>query len=216
MKSNSSRPKKKPKQRGRRGHSPIPSQLVHAALQKISTDGLANVTTKTISDDAHVSTGIIHHYFDTKDRLVYVSYVHLIVGQRLAIMAARHRHPQNPKARLNAMVEASFSDPSITVETARVWPQFWANAMYDRAVKRLLNAYNTRFYHNLLYDFKLLLAPEPASQHASNLLSLIHGYWIESMAIERLDAATCVRRIQRYVDQALEGVDGLDSDGSDT
>ena len=206
MKSNRSSRNRKVEQRSRRGHSPIPEQLVHTTLEKISSDGLANVTTKSISDDAHVSTGIIHHYFDTKDRLVYVSYVHLIVGQRTAIVAARRQHPQDPVARLKAMVVANFFNPGITAETARVWPQFWANAMYDRAVKRLLKAYNIRFYHNILFDFKMLLPSHMAYQHASNLLSLIHGYWIESMAVESMDAAACMRRTHRYIDQALAPV----------
>ncbi len=204
MKSNRSNIKRITRRRGHRGHSLIPEQLVHAALDKISSDGLANLTTKSISDDAHVSTGIIHHYFETKDHLVYISYVHMVAGQRAAIVTARRQFPQDPVARLKAMVEANFSDPMISLETARVWPQFWANAMYDSAVKRLLNAYNIRFYHNILYDYKRLLDTDAARQHASNLLSLIHGYWIESMAVERMDAAACVGRIHRYIDQTLE------------
>jgi len=190
--------------RRRRGHSPIPEQLVHAVLDKISADGLANVTTKSISDDAQVSTGIIHHYFETKDRLVYVSYVHLIVEHRAAIVNARRQYPQDPAARLKAMVAVNFSNPGTASELARVWPQFWANAMYDSAVKRLLKAYNIRFYHNILYDFKYLLPAGWARQHARNLLSLIHGYWVESMAVESMDAAACVQRIHRYIEQALD------------
>jgi len=203
MKNNYGKPKNKTGQRNRRGHSPIPEQLVHAALEKISADGLANVTTKSISDDAHVSTGIIHHYFNTKDRLVYASYVHLIMEQRTAIVAARLAHPEDPVARLKAMVEANFAHLNITGESARVWPQFWANAMYDAAVKRLLSAYNIRFHHNILHDYKILLSADVAHQHARNLMSMIHGYWIESMVVESMQAKDCVSRIHRYIDQVL-------------
>lgn len=154
-----------------------PLRIVHSALEEISSNGLSGLTTKGISQRANLSTGIIHHYFDTKDNLVYAAYVFLVRDLHKSTLEI-FRREQDPKQRLLAMIHMNFSSVHISPEARDVWPQFWAQAAHDARSARLLRVYYRRFHSNLAHDFHALLGDrERAQAAASLLLSAIHGIW---------------------------------------
>lgn len=154
-----------------------PLRIMHSALEEISTNGLSGLTTKGISQRANLSTGIIHHYFDTKDNLVYAAYVYLVRDLHQSSLAI-FRSESDPKKRLQAMIHMNFSSVHISPEARDVWPQFWAQAAHDPRAARLLRIYYRRFQSNLAHDFRALLGNRKQAQAAANLLlASIHGVW---------------------------------------
>ncbi|MFZ1342576.1 transcriptional regulator BetI [Thiothrix eikelboomii] len=154
-----------------------PLRIMHSTLEEISTNGLSGLTTKGISQRANLSTGIIHHYFDTKDNLVYAAYVYLVRDLHQSSLAI-FRAESDPKKRLQAMIRMNFSSVHISPEARDVWPQFWAQAAHEARAARLLRVYYRRFQSNLAHDFRALLGDRAKAQAAANLLlASIHGVW---------------------------------------
>jgi len=154
-----------------------PRRIVESAMEEIGSHGLSGVTTKGISQRANLSTGIIHHYFDTKDNLVYAAYVYLVHDLHKSSLEIFHNEP-DPYRRLRALIRMNFSSLHLSQEARDVWPQFWAHAAHDERVGRLLRAYYSRFHSNLAHSLRALLKDrEKAHKVASLLLSNIHGIW---------------------------------------
>ena len=154
-----------------------PLRIMHSALEEIGTNGLSGLTTKGISQRANLSTGIIHHYFDTKDNLIYAAYVYLVRDLHQSSLTIFRNEP-DPKKRLQAMIRMNFSSVHISPEARDVWPQFWAQAAHDARTARLLRVYYRRFHSNLAYDFRMLLGDQQKAQEAATLLlASIHGVW---------------------------------------
>ncbi|MEZ5451144.1 MAG: transcriptional regulator BetI [Thiolinea sp.] len=154
-----------------------PRLIVESAMEELGVSGISGLTTKGISQRANLSTGIIHHYFDTKDNVVYAAYVFLVRDlhqESLSIFRAE----SDPKKRLQAMIRMNFSSIHVSPEARDVWPQFWAQAAHDERAGRLLRVYYSRFHSNLAHCFRALLPERDKAQAAASLLLAgIHGVW---------------------------------------
>src|SRR5215217_3475684 len=77
-------------------------QLIEATIASIHAHGLADTTVATISREAGVSPGIIHHYFGGKDALLGATMRALLVELRAHVVAAL-REARSPRARIEAI-----------------------------------------------------------------------------------------------------------------
>ncbi|MEZ5477213.1 MAG: transcriptional regulator BetI [Thiolinea sp.] len=154
-----------------------PRKIVYATLQEIALNGISGTTTKGISERAELSTGIIHHYFDTKDNLIYAAYVYLVMD-RYETTLQIFQHERDPKVRLQGMIRMNFSSVHVSPEARDVWAQFWADAVTDERIGRLLRIYYRRYRSNLAAAFReLLWNDQHAREAAQILLANIHGVW---------------------------------------
>lgn len=153
-----------------------PRKIVFATMAEIAQNGLSNTTTKAISERADLSTGIIHHYFDTKDNLIYATYVYLVQDLHARSVKIYQTEP-NPLVRLRGLIEMSFATVHISSEARDVWVYFWADAVNDERVSRLLNIYYRRYRSNLARAFRELIGGQHAREAAQLILASIHGVW---------------------------------------
>ena len=154
-----------------------PRKIVYATLQEIAEKGITGTTTKSISERADLSTGIIHHYFDTKDNLIYAAYVYLVMD-RYETTLQIFQHESDPKTRLLGMIRMNFSSIHISPEARDVWAHFWADAVNDERIGRLLKVYYRRYRSNLGAAFRSLgMNAEDSRRSAQILLATIHGVW---------------------------------------
>lgn len=154
-----------------------PQKIVYATLQEIAANGLSGTTTKGISERADLSTGIIHHYFDTKDNLIYAAYVYLVLDLHQCTLTIFKNEP-DPKARLHAMIRMSFGAVHVSPHGRDVWVHFWADSIHNERVSRLLNIYYRRYRSNLANAFNDLLKDTLQAREAAQLLlANIHGVW---------------------------------------
>lgn len=155
-----------------------PQKIVYATLQEIAANGLSNTTTKGISERADLSTGIIHHYFDTKDNLIYAAYVYLVLDLHQCTLQI-FEHEKDPKVRLQAMIRMNFATVHASPEARDVWVHFWADAVHDERISRLLKVYYRRYRSNLTHAFRAILHDRQKSRKAAQLLlAAIHGVWV--------------------------------------
>lgn len=62
-------------------------RLVAAAYQTIRANGLANLRTRDVAAEAHITVATLHYYFPTKDDLVRAVIEHAITAQMLVPLA---------------------------------------------------------------------------------------------------------------------------------
>jgi AcrR family transcriptional regulator len=102
--------------------------LIDAAIRNIAAKGYDAVTVATICEEAGFSRGLIGHYFASKEQLLLESVK--AVAERLgtAIRAAVDAAGSDPRARLHALIKASFTPPGFTPENVAVWVVLTGNA----------------------------------------------------------------------------------------
>nr|CAA6829193.1 MAG: HTH-type transcriptional regulator BetI [uncultured Thiotrichaceae bacterium] len=181
-----------------------PQKIVYATLQEIAANGLSGTTTKGISERADLSTGIIHHYFDTKDNLIYAAYVYLVLDLQQRTLEI-FKHETDPKTRLQALIRMSFATVHVSSEARDVWVHFWADAIHDERVFRLLNIYYRRYRSNLASAFRGILHDSQKSKEAAqHLLASIHGVWFtHRFADSPKERERAIQLIEKQLDMIL-------------
>jgi len=160
-------------------HAPTAQKIIRSTLSVLGSHGLDGLTTKTISEKSNLSTGIIHHYFDTKDNLVYASYVFLVRNLQIKTLKVLKLENDHYK-RLWKMVKIHFGDIQLSKEATSVWPHFWSQAIHDKRASRLHYVYSRRLMSNFICTFrKLGYKRKEARFRAQQLMFVIHGAWIE-------------------------------------
>lgn len=152
-------------------------QLIDATIRCMSRHGFEHTTVARIGRMAGVSPGIINHYFGGKDELLEASMRHLLqqlkveVVQRLASLS-------DPRKRVEAIIEANFSDDQFSPELIAAWLAFWAQTPYNRALHRLQQIYARRLRSNLRHALKRLLPASEVERATFGLAALIDGLWV--------------------------------------
>ncbi len=158
-----------------------PRKIILATLQQISSNGISSLTTQQISKQAKVSTGLIHHYFATKENLLYSAFVYLIDDISNRVKTITSSPSNTPIENLRRLLFLNFEDFQGSQEAGNVWLQFWTHAQYDTRTKRLYIVFNRRFRSNLAYTLQLLSPNNRCSNisQATLLMAGLHGIWLE-------------------------------------
>lgn len=166
------------KTQSQRLQSETPQSIIAGAISVMAEDGLPQFTTKRVSERADVSTGSIHYFFDTKERLIYESFASVIRNIRRQFLGAR----TSPDAltRIRETLDVFFSDAQITGDAVKIWPQLWVHAGTDDATARLFHIYNARMISNFTYDLRAAGMPRDMARSFALRLNALHrGLWIE-------------------------------------
>lgn len=149
--------------------------LVEATIAEIGSAGTLDVTVSAISKRAGMSSALAHHYFGGKDQIFLAAMRH-ILRQFGADVARRLSKAKTPRARLDALIEASFAAENFAPETISAWLNFYVHAQRDPEALRLLRVYQRRLHSNLVHAFRPLTAtPE---EMAVQMAALIDGLYI--------------------------------------
>ena len=152
-------------------------QLINATIQCIYRYGLLGTTVKKVSQEAGVSTGIINHYFGSKDEMLEAT-MREVLCRHQALAIQKLRTCDTPESRLQAIIEVNFSTDQTDPATACTWLAFWAQAMHIPALSRLQRVNSRRLYTNLLFSLKEMLPEDQAVLTAEGLAALIDGLWL--------------------------------------
>ncbi|MEE9273168.1 MAG: TetR family transcriptional regulator C-terminal domain-containing protein [Robiginitomaculum sp.] len=153
--------------------------IIDSTLSAIAVDGISNLTTKSISKRASISTASIHYFFDTKENLVYNSFAYMIKSIRLDMLDARKGQP-DPIKRIRGVCETHFTARQLSEEAANIWPQIWSHATYNPRTARLVKIFGARMISNFTYDLRELGMPhKQARLGAIELRAMIVGLWVE-------------------------------------
>lgn len=154
------------------------SQLIEAAISEIGSSGSLNVTVGQIAKRAGVSAALAFHYFGDKEQLFLAAMRHV-----LAIYGAEVRGALGaggtPKARLTALINASFSTTNFRRDVVASWLNFYVLAQRSPQARRLLSIYHRRLHSNLVHDLRPLVS-DRAPELALRLGGLIDGLYLRS------------------------------------
>ncbi len=177
--------------------------LIGAALREISDRGSLDVTVAQIAARAGVSTALAHHYFGAKEDLILATMRHLL-ADFAAGAVAELRRANGPRARLSAIVRASFAPEQFHRATISAWLTFYAKALSAPGAARLLGVYQRRLRSNLMHELRALLPRDEAGGVADGIGALIDGVYLrEALAGLPTSPQAAIALVEDYVDRAL-------------
>ena len=101
-------------------------ELARAAMRVIGREGLEQASTRAIATEAGWTTGVLQHYFATKDDVLIAVLRELETESTEAFMAAQA--DRTGRAAIEAAAEAMIGTDD---DSARVWIAFMARACVD-------------------------------------------------------------------------------------
>jgi TetR/AcrR family transcriptional repressor of bet genes len=176
--------------------------LIGAALKEISDRGSLDVTVAQIAHRAGVSSALAHHYFGAKEDLILATMRHLLAEFGAEVRRGL-RAADAPRARLAAIVRASFAPDQFHHATISAWLTFYAKALSSPGAARLLQVYQRRLHSNLVHALRPLAGAD-AVRLAETVAALIDGLYLRAALQGRpAEPATAIARIEAYLDSTL-------------
>ncbi len=185
------------------GMEPIrKAALVNATITEIGRAGSLDVTVSQIAKRAGMSSALAHHYFGSKEEIFLAAMRHVLTlygAEVRGALAVAH----GPKARLEAILRASFSAGNFRREVVGAWLNFYVLSQTVPEAKRLLAVYQRRLRSNLVDCLKPLCG-DAAGRVAEGLGALIDGLYLrEVLKSGPPDAAAAVATAMAYLDAKL-------------
>ena len=186
----------------RHGAEPIrKAALINATIATVGRAGSLDVTVAQIAAAAGMSSALAHHYFGSKDGIFLAAMRHILSGYRDAVRDGV-RGAATPRARLDAIIRASFDARNFDHDTVAAWLNFYALAQARPAAARLLAVYHARLRSNLTAALRPLTPRAEAV--AATLGALIDGVYLRAaLAPAPADAEAAAALVAGYLDEVL-------------
>ena len=169
-------------------------QLVDATIASIHEFGLADTTVTRIAKKAGVSPGIIHHYFADKDELLFEA-MRLMLKNLRSQAVVRLRIASTPRARINAIIEASFAPEQFSPQVTTAWLALYASARQSKSLTRILTLYHRRLHSNLIFNLKQISSSPAHDQLAETIAAMIDGLYLRGALNPSLYETTKPKKI---------------------
>lgn len=173
--------------------------LISATLHTIQDKGTIDVRVSDVARQAGVSSGLAHHYFGSKDRMILAALRHLLTEFRTLIIEELSK-AKTSRERLSAVVTASLNQCQFRQENVTAWLIFYAHAQNSVEAQKLLRVYVKRLQSNLRHDLKPLIGDKSA-EVAEIVGSLIDGIYIrQALRMGKADADYARNLIENCLD----------------
>jgi len=177
--------------------------LIGAALLEISEHGSLDVTMARIAARAGVSSALAHHYFGAKEDLILATMRHLLAEFGAGAVTGL-RAASGPRARLSAILRASFAPEQFHRATIAAWLTFYAKALSAPGAARLLRVYQARLRSNLVHALRPLLPGGDPVPVADGIGALIDGVYLrEALAGRATRPEAAIALVEDYLDLQL-------------
>ena len=165
------------------------TQLIEATIRSIAANGLSDTTTSVVAREAGLSQGINNLHFESKDKLLLATLKRVVDEYRALWEAALEAAPDDPAARLAALVEVDFHPSVCDRDKLAVWFAFWSESK-ARPTYRKLCAARDRDYDRVMRELcrELVSAggydvePDLA---ARGLAAITEGLWLDMLISPR-------------------------------
>jgi TetR/AcrR family transcriptional repressor of bet genes len=178
--------------------------MIEAAIAAIHAQGTAAVTVAEIARRAGYSPALAHHYFGSKEAMLLAAMRHLMRG--FGDEAARRlRAAGDPRARVSAVIAASFGPAQFRPETVGCWLAFYALAQHHPEAARLLRVYFARLRANLAHALRPLCGPDRAALLAEGAGAMIDGLYLRhGLGGAAPDGAAAAAQVEAFIDAGLK------------
>jgi len=180
--------------------------LVDATIHEIGARGALDVTVSQIARRAGMSSALAHHYFGSKEAIFAAAMRHVLslygAEARGALSMAR-----TPRARVEAIIRASFTPAQFRPEMVAAWLNFYVQAQRSDAARRLLHVYQRRLRSNLHHAFRQM-APGQALTLTRGLAAMIDGLYLrQALGEGGIAPETAIAVLLHYLDTSLPAED---------
>ena len=176
--------------------------LVDATIAEIGAVGSLEVTVSRIARRAGMSSALAHHYFGSKEALFLAAMRH-VLSIYAAEVCAELAGLRGPRARVSAVIRASFAASSFGREAVGAWLNFYVLAQRAPQARRLLAVYQRRLHSNLVHALRPL-AGAAAPAIAEGTAALIDGAYIrEALRAGPPDGAAATAMVEAHIATAL-------------
>ena len=180
--------------------------LVDATLKTIGDHGSLEVTMQEIARCAGVSPALAFHYFGSKDQLL-IATMRSLLAQLNGEIVPMLRGAESPRARISALICASFGDDQFAATTVAAWLAFYVAAQRSDETRRLLKIYARRLHSNLVHALKALCDGQKAEHVAEGTAALIDGLYIRrALDAAHADVESAKALVEDYVTTQLAAI----------
>jgi TetR/AcrR family transcriptional regulator, transcriptional repressor of bet genes len=179
-------------------------QLVEAAIAVIHEQGFANATVARIARQAGISSGMVHHYFDSKDDLLFATMRHLLSELRTDAVA-RLARAAGPVQRIRAIIDACFGEGQFDEQVFSAWLALYGNARQSDRLRKIVSIYHRRLRSSLLHELRLIISEADARRISEGIGAMIDGLWLRYALTGKPDNPETPRALTRdYLAASLE------------
>ncbi len=178
------------------------SALVEATIIEIGRVGTLDITVAQIAKRAGMSSALAHHYFGGKEQMFAAAMRHVLTLYGAEVRGALTM-ADTPRARVEAVIRASFAPSHFRPEVVAAWLNFYVQAQRSDEAARLLRVYHARLRSNLRHDLRRLVGGR-ADHLTRGIAAMIDGLYIrQALGTERLTSADAVALLLDYLDTHL-------------
>ncbi len=173
----------------------------------LAREGAAGASVRAIAAEAGVSPGLVGHYFEGVDALVAATYAHVGAQVDAALDAALEGAGDDPRARLEAYLTASFAPSIARGELLATWVAFWSLTASRHDIARQHDEQYARFRSRLeaLLGECGVAAGRRRAQ-AIALTALVDGLWLElCLSPAVLSPADVARIVREHAGLTIRG-----------
>lgn len=174
--------------------------LINATIAEIGRVGSLDVTVAQIARSAGMSSALAHHYFGSKDQIFLAAMRKVL--RDYGVTVRDHLRSDDPRERLDAIIVASFAQPSFHRDVIGAWLNFFAMALTHPEAARMMRVYQRRLRSNLIHALRPL-SDQPQAI-ASTLGALIDGVYLRAVLTpDPVDPEAAIRILRDYLNKAL-------------
>lgn len=176
--------------------------LVEAAIHEIGAHGTLDVTVAQIARRAGMSPALAHHYFGSKEAMFAAAMRHVLTLYGAEVRGALSM-ARGPRARLEAIIRASFTPAQFRPEMVAAWLNFYVQAQRSDEARRLLHVYQRRLRSNLHHAFRQV-APQQARTLTRGLAAMIDGLYLrQALGEGGIAPEAAIAVLLHYLDTSL-------------
>ena len=160
-------------------------QLIKATIRSIAKRGLSVTTMATVAKEAKLSQGIINLHFQSKERLLEETLVHIVSEYRSAWYKAMDSAGDSAYEKLEALAAVDFDKRICQRNKLAVWFAFWGESR-SRLTYRKICTESSREYREVLTDLCVEVIGQGsykvrADHVATGLLAMNGGLWLDML-----------------------------------
>jgi TetR/AcrR family transcriptional repressor of bet genes len=159
-------------------------QLINATLVSVEHHRLPNTTRNRISGLTAMLSGIVNHYFDSKQGIIQASQKFVSDKLKQALLTRTSCKNLPPATRLSKSVAANLTEIQGSNTTTKNHVNFWSQAINAFRLASLQNINSQQLYAHRFFSVNPSW-PTLAAVNATKQIAVIAGFWLSrSLNIE--------------------------------
>ncbi len=179
--------------------------LIDATIRCIAAKGLGGTTLADVAKQAGLSQGIVNLHFRTKDNLLKETLEFLAAEYDERFMQTLADTPDDPLAKLEALMAMDLSPALCERRKLAVWFAFWGEVKFVPTYQKIC-AERDRKYDGIVHDLVQQVIDEggyrdvDARAVSDSLTSMTDGFWLSCLVDpKRFDRDAAQRAVDRFL-----------------